>query len=165
MNGLPEKTLISLIYMAKNDHKSITKEVRRNLTLIEEARLEGIYWVQIAEALGFPGKFREVQAAWAKAKKMGKKNQQRSGSGVRIAESETEQEPQANTLKTKNGKQEKVTQTKAPVDSKPTATNDIDIDVRRAAIRANLDRRAREMAVAGPDHEAGTFVLKPDTTN
>ena len=106
MNGLPEKTLISLIDKAKNDHKSVTKEVRRNLKLIEEARREGIYWVQIAEALGFPGKFREVQAAWAKEKKMCKENLQIPG--IRKAETETKQEPQPKTVKTENGKQANV---------------------------------------------------------
>lgn len=58
-----------MIDKAKNDHRSVTKEVCRNLPLIEEARREGIYWVQIAEALGFPGKFKEIQTAFAKEKR------------------------------------------------------------------------------------------------
>ena len=106
MNGLQEKSLISLIDKAKNDHKSVTKEVRRNLKLIEEARREGIYWIQIAEALGFPGKLKEVQAAFSKEKrKMGKENIP-STPGVGRPEPSDKPHHQGGNVKTENGKQE-----------------------------------------------------------
>lgn len=131
MNGLPEKTLISLIDKAKNDHKSVTKEVRRNLKLIEEARREGIYWVQIAEALGFPGKFREVQAAWAKEKKMCKENLQFPG--IRKTETENKKEPQPKTVKTENEKQ------KNEAIAAPTKTNGGRIGPPKPIGRGRLD--------------------------
>ncbi len=67
-NEPPEKSLNTLIENVKNDHKSVTKEVRRNLNLVDEARQERIPWSKIADALGFPGKFREVEKAYRKEK-------------------------------------------------------------------------------------------------
>ena len=66
MNDLQKNSLMSLIDNARNDHRSITKEVRKNLSLISEARTESVPWSKIAEALGFPGKLRQVQGAFSK---------------------------------------------------------------------------------------------------
>lgn len=67
-NEPQENSLNTLIEKAKNDHQSVTKEVRRNLNLVDEARQERISWSKIADALGFPGKFREVEKAYRKEK-------------------------------------------------------------------------------------------------
>lgn len=67
-NEPQENSLNTLIEKAKNDHKSVTKEVRRKLNLVDEARQERIPWSKIADALGFPGKFREVEKAYRKEK-------------------------------------------------------------------------------------------------
>ena len=69
MNDLQKNSLMSLIDNARNDHRSITKEVRRNLDLISEARGESVPWSKIAEALGFPGKLRQVHGAFSKQSK------------------------------------------------------------------------------------------------
>ena len=79
MNDLQKNPLMSLIDNARNDHRSITKEVRRNLDLISEARGESVPWSKIAEALGFPGKLRQVQAAFSKSNKKRAKREKEVG--------------------------------------------------------------------------------------
>ncbi len=79
MNDLQKNSLMSLIDNARNDHRSITKEVRKNLSLISEARAESVPWSKIAEALGFPGKLRQVQGAFSKWSKYRTKEKEKEG--------------------------------------------------------------------------------------
>ena len=89
MNDLQKNPLMSLIDNARNDHRSITKEVRRNLDLISEARGESVPWSKIAEALGFPGKLRQVQAAFSKSNK---KRAKREKEVMAVATAKTQKE-------------------------------------------------------------------------
>jgi hypothetical protein len=139
--------LISLIDRKKSAfHGGISEIVKREFDLISEARKIGASWTEIVETLGFLGKEDGFSLAfWRERKRREKK-----GSPV-----PTSSEVQAAQMI----KQEQKTENRKISE---------DAEARRAALRESIElrsrERAREKALAGPAHETGAFVLKPDTS-
>ena len=91
-----ENRLISLIHKAKSACQSIAGAVRSDLKNIEEARLAGMKWAEIADGLGFTGKDFEVRRAYSREIA----RQEKKG--------DVKPSPRPTVQKTENGKQNEV---------------------------------------------------------
>ena len=63
-----ENRLVSLVEKAKSECQRIALAVRHDFKTIEDARGLGLTWKDIADGLGFIGKWREVQVAFSREK-------------------------------------------------------------------------------------------------
>lgn len=68
-----ENRLIKLVEKAKSSCQSISKAVRNDLEIIDEARTSGMTWAEISDGLGFPGKDGEIRKAYSREKGRRKK--------------------------------------------------------------------------------------------
>ena len=64
-----ENRLVSLVEKAKTECQSIAQAVRNDFETIGEAREACLTWNEIADGLGFVGKWREVQVAYSREKR------------------------------------------------------------------------------------------------
>ena len=63
-----ENRLIALVEKGKPCRQSVAQAVRDDMETIEKAREKGFSWVEIGEALGFPGKDGVIRRVFSREK-------------------------------------------------------------------------------------------------